>query len=365
MVLNNKQASKNKIYLILSLILFAFSLIIFLISAFSVRFADIYSYFVSSNIRYILSLITGFFPVSAAELVLYTLPLFTIVIILLIVRKTVRFASVVSVGALVIASLAFVFVNSFGICYFCSPLDKRLDIERKSIDREELYNCSVIVENKLNSLLDNIEFLDDGSTAIPYNWSETDKRIDSGFDALRKDYPFISDSDSVAKKIIASKYMTYTHISGIYMPFTGEANVNTNYPDYVVAFSMAHEKAHQRGIANEDEANFAAFLALINSDDSYLQYAGYLSMYEYFLDSMYKYDKEMYYHMLKNADTRVLGELYAYSLFFDEYRDSKASDVADTVNDTYIKAMGDSKGVDSYGLVVELFSAYIKKKSLP
>ncbi|MFN8548796.1 MAG: DUF3810 family protein [Candidatus Eisenbacteria bacterium] len=49
-------------------------------------------------------------------------------------------------------------------------------------------------------------------------------------------------------------------INGIYIPFTGEAAVCAP-PEPEQPFVMAHEMAHQRGIAREDEANFTSWLA--------------------------------------------------------------------------------------------------------
>ena len=167
--------------------------------------------------------------------------------------------------------------------------------------------------------------------------------------------------DVMAKKIYLSEYLTYTHISGMYFPFSSEANVNTNYPEYVVAYSLAHEKAHQRGIAGEDEANFVAFLACMNSDNEYLEYSALMSMYEYFLDAIYMSEPAVYVSLIESTDKRILGEMCAYSVFFDKYRDSNASKVADVVNDTYIKSMGDSRGVESYSRVVELCVSYFKE----
>lgn len=365
MLLNKIYVKKNKILLLVSLILFAFSALIYAICSFSQRFADIYSFFISSRIRSITSFLTGWFEFSLFEWMLYLAPLVFAVILILVVIKKMRIKSVLCFLCLIASFCLFLFVNSFGVCYFCSPLEERLEIDRKSIDRKELYNSSITVLEKLESSLEQVIFKKVGSSHMTDDWKTVCKKIDKGFDELRAEYPFISESNSVAKRITASELMTYTHISGMFMPLTGEANVNTNYPDYVVAFSIAHEKAHQRGIAGEDEANFVAFLALINSGDSYLEYCGYLSMYDYFLDSMYEYDLEMYRHMIEKCDKRILGEMYAYSVFFDKYRNSKASNVADTVNDTYIKAMGESDGVKSYGKVVELYCAYIKEKSLP
>ena len=55
--------------------------------------------------------------------------------------------------------------------------------------------------------------------------------------------------------------MSYLGIGGIFIPFTCEANVNATLPDWEIPFTSAHELAHQRGFAREDEANYVGYLA--------------------------------------------------------------------------------------------------------
>ena len=64
------------------------------------------------------------------------------------------------------------------------------------------------------------------------------------------------------KAILASAPFSYTGILGIYIPFTGEANLNVAAPSFVVAVSAAHEQMHQKGYSREDEANFLSIQAL-------------------------------------------------------------------------------------------------------
>ena len=97
--------------------------------------------------------------------------------------------------------------------------------------------------------------------------------------------------------------MSDLQISGIYSFFTGEANVNVEYPDYCLPFTAAHELSHQRGICRENEANFVAFLVCIGSEDDYIRYSGYLNVYEYLASALYRADKELY----KSALERLSG----------------------------------------------------------
>ena len=57
----------------------------------------------------------------------------------------------------------------------------------------------------------------------------------------------------------------------------------------------------------------------------------------------------------------MLGDLECYSEFFKKYADSKASDISDKINDSYLQANGQENGTKSYNMIVELVCAYLKK----
>jgi hypothetical protein len=123
--------------------------------------------------------------------------------------------------------------------------------------------------------------------------------------------------------------------------------------------------SHQRGISREDDANFMAFLVCLESDDPYIQYAGYLNMLEYMLNPLYAALKaegrsSAYSTILRKLDGRVLTEIGVSSQKTEENQ-GVVSNVTNKVNDTYIKVQGVESGSKSYGLVVELTAAYYKK----
>ena len=122
---------------------------------------------------------------------------------------------------------------------------------------------------------------------------------------------------------------------------------------------MAHEMAHQRGIAREDEANFVAFLVCMESDDEYIRYSALTNMLQYMGNALYSADSSLYSKLYGSYyPDNVKAEFRAYSLFFDKYRDSGVSNVVENVNDTFLGSQGQTHGTKSYGLVVELFTSY-------
>ncbi len=130
-------------------------------------------------------------------------------------------------------------------------------------------------------------------------------------------------------------------------------------PDYTLPFTAAHEFAHQRGISREDEANFVAYLACIESDDPYVRYSGYLNLYEYVASALYSADHDAYFEVSGKLPAEVRAEMSAYNRFFEKYRHNVAATVSGAVNDTYLKSQG-TPGEKSYGMVVDLAVAYYK-----
>ena len=55
----------------------------------------------------------------------------------------------------------------------------------------------------------------------------------------------------------------------------------------------------------------------------------------------------------------IIGEMAAFSQFFEQYRHSVASQVSETVNNTFLVMHG-TEGTKSYGMVVDLAVAYYR-----
>ena len=198
---------------------------------------------------------------------------------------------------------------------------------------------------------------------MPYGINQMNDKLISAYDKFCEEYSFIRNFDSNIKPVMLSELMSYTHITGVYTFFTGEANININFPDYTIPFTAAHELAHQRGIAREDEANMIAFLVCSMSDDPYIRYSAYVNMYEYMVSALRKADAELYNNARAELSSKIYNEQIAYSRFFKKYQKSVAATVSDKVNDTYLKSQG-TVGSASYGMVVDLGVAYFKDKCI-
>ncbi|MBQ7922929.1 MAG: DUF3810 domain-containing protein [Clostridia bacterium] len=331
----------------------------------SASFADRFNLYVSAFLRTVTAKLTGWIPVSLAETIILSLPVTLTVIFVVCLRKSAggkRQMVRCIMGVLSIAVLLYVlFVFTFAPGYRAPTLDTKLDLEWTDVSAEELYNTAKTVTRHLNELADQVYFAEEIGSVRTYSHKETVEKCMASYEVLAEEYDFLPVLRAPVKQITMSGLMTYTHISGMYTFFTGEANLNTNYPYFVNVYSTAHEMAHQRGIARENEANFIAYLVCIHSDDPYMQYSGYLNMYEYLTSPLYAASPRLYTDIVNGLDSRVRYDLQCYSEFFEKYRDNVASEVSNAVNNTYLVLQGQEEGAKSYGMVVDLAVAYHKK----
>lgn len=155
----------------------------------------------------------------------------------------------------------------------------------------------------------------------------------------------------------AGKLLSRLGISGIYFPFTGEATVNALLPPISFPFTAAHEMAHQRGIAREDEANFLAFLACREAGFWYTRYAGSLGAYLRVRRALWKAEPDSVRSMGELLGEGPQADVQTIRDFWARY-EGPATAVAEQVNDTYLKANRQEAGVASYDLMVRILVAF-------
>lgn len=341
--------------------LFIVSVFVHIISLSSQSFSDFITENIASVPRTVIAAITGWIPFSVAETFILMLPVLIIVYLALTNYYFIKMNNSIKplffgVAALLM-SMYSVAVFTFFTSYTNSTIDKKLGMTAAPVSAVQLKNTADEVYRNINILSESVEYSYEGFSSMPYSIDNMSQKLVSSYKKLNEEHKFLHNVPAKIKPIALSKLMSYTHITGVYTFFTGEANIDAEFPDFTLPYTAAHEFAHQRGIARENEANFIAFLVCIKSDDPYIQYSGYMNILQYLLSALYRADRELYSEFYSNINSKVTAELRAYSSFFDQYRDSTASKISGAVNDTYLKLQG-TEGSVSYGMVVDLAVAY-------
>ena len=340
------------------------SIAVYIVSLCSEAFADFYNQYPGAFVRGVLAHLTNWLPLSLTEIAIILSPCivaFSIYYVVKRARPTKRSTLVFCVSLLTVASMFFsTFVLGFGCGYHGSTLDVKMGLEKNEVAFGELTDTAEWLADAVAKESDEVTFAYQSFSEMPYSLGELNRRLLDSYASLCDEYGFIQRLTSRVKPVMLSEAMSYTHITGVYTYFTGEANLNVNFPDYSLPFTAAHEMAHQRGIAREDEANFVAFLVCIGSDDPYIRYSGYLSMLEYFLPNLYA-DREVYSSILSRLPNEVIWELRAYAEFFEKYQDSTVGEISESINNGYLQMQG-TVGTKSYGMAVDLAVAYFNAK---
>lgn len=361
-----KKSRKLLFPLLFSLILLV-TVTIHIAAATNRAFADLFNGTVSEAVRRFLAFLTGWFRFSLAEILLLSSPLLFFFLIFFGVRAVKdkdAFRRYVAGTLSGLLSFYLLFVLTLGVGYRTTPIGERMALPDSAVTGENLYAVSLWALKESDRLCPDITAAEGGS-AMPLPFSELEKELNAAYEKLSIEFSFIDKQNTALKPIMLSEPMTYTGIVGVYSFFTGESNVNTTYPDYCTVFTAAHEMAHQRGIAREDEANFVAFLACISADSEYVRYAGFLNLTDYTASALKRTDTALYADLLTHYSERTIAEKRAAALCYEAHRNDTVREVSESVNDGYLQAQG-TAGTVSYSLVVNLavdyYTAYIASK---
>ena len=344
----------------ISLITLLLSIIVYIATVNSVAVADCINGTLSAFVRKTLAIISAPLPFSFFEVLIITLPIWLTLLIVWAIKRARNFHGALRVifslvGVISILLTSYIF--TLGVGYRTTALSERIGIEESSyISVEELARVTLIVRDEVNGYADRVGSADSQSV-MPYSIDELNERLMRAYDAMNDEYAIVKHFDSCVKPVYFSTVMSDLRITGIYSFFTGEANVNVEYPDYVLPFTAAHELAHQRGISRENEANFVAFLVCVASDDDFIRYSGYLNLYEYLASALYRADKEIYYEVAGGLSERAIDDIRASNAVYEEHKDSFLGELNEKLNDRYLQLNG-TQGTVTYGYVVRLAVGY-------
>ncbi|MBQ6893273.1 MAG: DUF3810 family protein, partial [Clostridia bacterium] len=227
--------------------IFAFCVLLKAIAVISPEFADFFNRYVSSLTRAAFAYITAIVPFSLAEAVIIMIVPLSILYLIFCavsVSKSGKLPRHIFNLIGLICVLTSVFIVNFSIAYDCTPIEEKCNLDTENLTANDVFDACVIALDELKELEETLPRNEKGSVVMPYSFSEMTDKLNLSYKNLYRQYSFLSPLYTAPKRVALSKPMTYTGIMGVYTFFTGEANVNTNAPDYSVTFTAAHEMAH-------------------------------------------------------------------------------------------------------------------------
>ena len=321
-------------------------------------------------ISQLLSLIFGLFPFSVTEILVILLPM---VLLFYFLRFVFRFVKIKEtrkeciikgfLNLLCIAGVTmFLYTMLAGLNYYRYSFSEYSGLEPKESTVDELYELTRDLTLQANEIRQEIPFTDkEGVFQLAQSNYEVAEEANAAFKKLAKEYPVLGGYYSAPKPVLLSGLMSTTEITGVFFPFTMEANVNVDIPDYKIPATMLHELAHLRGFMREDEANYLAYLAGVESDNEQLQYSSIMLALMIAGNALYEQSPSMYSDIRDLYSEGVLADIRANSAYWQKYDDTVISTMSNKINDTYLKVNAQKDGVKSYGRMLDLLLAQYRR----
>ena len=179
------------------------------------------------------------------------------------------------------------------------------------------------------------------------------EKLGQHYRRLSGHYPF-------PKPILNTWILSIQQTTGVYSPFTVEANYNRDIAYYDIPFTICHELSHLRGYMQEEEANFIGVLATIGADDLYFNYSGYVSAWVYAGNALARIDSTAFATLYSRINTRTRQDMLYNNAYWQQF-EGKPAEAHEQLNDAYLKMQGQATGVRSYGHVTDLMLEYFAK----
>ena len=260
----------------------------------------------------------------------------------------------------VILTVYALFCLMWGANYWTDSFQDRSGITAQPVAEADLEAVTAYFAQQLAAAADTVPRDETGLYAVPKEQILSEStEIYGGVTEL---FPFLAFSDTGVKAVRCSRLMSVMGFTGVYFACIGESNVNVDSPACLLPSTIAHELAHQRGIAREQECNFLGVLASVTSGLPDYAYSGWLLGFIHLGNALYETDPDAYWTIRNTLPETVSADLRDNNAYWDQFRDNVVEKVSDTVYDAALKSYGDANGMKSYSMVVELLVAYYKDK---
>lgn len=299
---------------------------------------------------------------SVAEVLIYALIVLIIVYITLRAVKIAREKHIaksvyITLTTLLTAAAAIYagFCLLWGTYYYSESFAQRENLSDDPISVQQLQAVTEYFAEQANYYSSMVQRDESGVYCTPEE--EIFRKAPELYDNISKEFKSLNSVYIKTKSFEISKVLSLVDFTGFFFPFTGEANVNTDSPRCYLPSTIAHEISHQRGVAQEQQANFVAVVACMEYGDADYCYSAALLAYVHLGNALYKADYDAWKTIYESLDGNVLAD-FAYNREYWAKYESPIKSVSNTVYEGFLKSNGQSLGLQSYGDCVDLLVNY-------
>lgn len=353
------QLKQNKKWWFTPLILLLVIILLHILALQTSFIEIVYSAYIYPPISFLLRLFTGWIPFSIGDV------LYACAIVWLIV-KTIQFFRTkpswknffLSLRNLFVKCLwiYIVFLVFWGLNYYRYGIGYYLKLYPDEYSTQDLRTVTAKLRDALNAS----SKLLDGSHINYANEQSTLNQAISLYDSAKQVYSYLNYDHHSVKKMLFGTVGNYSGFLGYYNPFTGEAQVNTKMPAFIIPFTACHEIAHQLGFASESEASFVGYLVVKSGSNKTFNYSAYFDLFGFANSELYSRDSLAAKQNVKLLDTLVKKDFAEYREYLKAYQ-NPLEPLLTKLYGNYLKAHNQPQGIESYDEVVAWIIAYYKK----
>jgi hypothetical protein len=249
-----------------------------------------------------------------------------------------------------------IFYLLWGLNYYREGVSSIFNLPEESVDKKEIILLTIELKDSLNKCAQLKSII----PQINHDLSSYKSGAVQSYKSLEEYFPELIFKTPSFKASLFGEVVNYMGIQGYYNPFTGESQINTRVPGFILPFVSCHEIAHQLGFASESEANFVGFLASKHSDDARVRYSAYFNMFMYAAAQLRKTDTAEIKRIIKQLHPDVNKDLRLYFKHISKY-EGWLQDGSGFFYDIYLKQNKQRNGVETYGEVTAWLVSYKKK----
>ena len=345
----------------ITILYLAIAAIIFIFGQFPVWVENYYSNLIYPFIATLQRSISGLFPFAIGDVLYVLLVILVLRALVIFIIKKKKTKAVYQRFGLTLLNFCLIIYISFkilwGLNYNRPAINQQLQISDQHYQKEELLKLNTFMLNKLKTL----STPRSERATTKYTLLQLSEKASTAYADLAKENVFFTYKNQSFKSVLNNWAISKVGIEGYYNPLSGEANVNTSLPSFVLPFTVCHEIAHQLGVAKEDEANLVGYLAAIKSKDPQFQYSAYYNMLRYVLFEIRMKYPEDYNRVILEVPESIKQDFKSEREFWAKYNGPMSEYMSKTF-DQILKLNNQEKGIDSYQDIVLWLYNYHKKE---
>lgn len=243
----------------------------------------------------------------------------------------------------------------WGTYYYGDDFAAANGFDAREISVDELETVTSYFAGLLNAYGDMVQRDEDGFYAV--DRQDILARSREIYNETEQRHPGLAGPHVSAKPIVCSRGLSYLDFTGFFFPFTGEACVNTDFPLSLFPSTVAHELAHQRGVAQEQDANFVAVLSSLESGDIDYCYSACLLAYIHLGNALYDVAYDRWEAVYRSLSENVRQDMAVNRGYWQQF-ETPVQTVSNTVHEGLLQSYDQELGLKSYGACVDLLVNY-------